>query len=96
MIEVECALECQCKIFVRLQNLHELGLYCICCRFPVPVAECTFFKFLDIIRSIVDNAKWASHLRNSCRRLRIVSVIPGIDSGWKDEQVFIFLELNVI
>ena len=47
-------------------------------RFQDKSSVCLKFHFLDILRQVMEEGRWGAHLRNSCRRLRIVHVSPEI------------------
>ena len=47
-------------------------------RFPDKSKVCLKFHFLDILRRVMEASRWNAHLRNTCRRLRIVHVSPEI------------------
>ena len=56
-------------------------------RFPGRIGEGTYFKFVSMVKEVLGKSRWASHLRNTCRRLRIVAVMPGVDAGWEEIEV---------
>ena len=42
-----------------------------------PNMEISMYNFMDVMRKVAADMPWQSHLRNTCRRMRIVSI-------WKD------------
>ena len=48
-------------------------------RFGEPEGFLTFFQYLELLSEVLSKTKMMSHLRNTCRRLRIVSLVPGIN-----------------
>ena len=58
-------------------------------RFPDKSEVCLRFHFFEILEKVVFTSSWSSHLRNSCRRLRIVHVSPEIAQV---EMFFLFHE----
>ena len=38
----------------------------------------SIYDFMDVLRQVFSNTPWTVHLRQTCRRLRLISV-------WKDE-----------
>ena len=45
-----------------------------CFRFPSDQSHCFYFDFFEILKSVLSTGKFSSHLRNSCRKLRIVAI----------------------
>ena len=65
-------------------------------RFPDKSKTCLHFYLLRILENAVCQGAWNSHLRNSCRRLRIVHVSPEVAQVIGCDISYFYLGQNIV
>ena len=67
--------------------LLQLSNICLLVRFPDGSGVCLYFNLLEMFNSVLSSIKIASHLRNTCKRLRIVAIVRSQDDDMEVEEV---------